>query len=251
MATLVQSIWDSDGGADPAAITITEPTEGNLLVAVVTERGGGSTANHVLTSITGWTHEISETTEQGDGSHRRSFSVFWKIAGASEGTTLTADDGTSNSKWLSFHEFSFDGAENQWILSQKATFNNGTAGDATSLATGTTASVTGTTFLELGFVIGRQGTVSVSDNDTTSWTNGLVAEFEQGISTNAMFHMMGYDGDDTTEEAKSSVATFANSNCYSANSGCNGAILVFSLISAAGGLSIPIAAYHYNQMGRL
>jgi len=246
MATLVQSIWDSDGGADPAAITITEPTEGNLLLAVVTERSGGSAANHVLSDITGWTHTIQETTESGNGSYRRSFSVFWKIAGASEGTSLSADDGTSNNKWLTFLEYELEAGEDQFDLLESASNDNGVTSNATSLATGTTATVSGTEFLEFAVLIARRS--GHTQAWTTSYTNGLAVDDDNGIGSNAMFQGAGSDGDDTTEEAKSSTISITGNDTN--NSGLNAAILVFSLISAAGGLSIPIAAYHYNQMGR-
>jgi hypothetical protein len=232
MAILTQAVWDSDAGADPATMTITEPTEGNLLIAVVTERSGGSASNHAITGITGWTHTISETTEQANSSYRRSFSVFWKVAGASEGTTITADDGTSNDKYLSFLEYEHEAGEDQWVLAGSATNDNGATTGDTTLATGTTASVSGTKFLEIGVsCVRRSGTEA---DWSHSWDAGLGVDANNGDTFNKMMQGIGSDGDDTTAETKTSTVTWSGDQITN-NTGINAGILVFSLIAAVGG----------------
>ena len=245
MATLLNSAQSNFAGTDPATVTITAPTEGNLLVAICSERSGGSAANHALTGITGWTHTIADTIEQANGTYRRTHSVFWKVAGASEGTSVTLDDSTSNVKWLSVYEFQHvGGSEDQWILLDSQSADNGQTSSATTLSPGSTASQSGEMFI-LGSCVQKRASTLI-DSSPWSWDTGLAEDVTFDPATSGdMAHGIGSDSKDTVTGAKSSTVTLtASAN----NLGLAAAILVFDVESGGGGgLSIPIAAYHYNM----
>lgn len=228
MAILRQSANSNFNGADPATATLSSaPVEGNLLIAVCSERSGGSASNHALTGITGWTHEISQTIEQGNGSYRRTHSMFYKEAGASEPSSVTLDDGTSNGKWLSVWEFELETGEDQWSFLASVSNNNGTTGSATTISTGSTASQSGDMFIVASCVV-KRGASGVSP--TISWDSGLSSDgsYSSGLNYD-MDHGVGSDAADTATGAKSSTATLSNSVN---NSGLSAALIVFDTIGS-------------------
>lgn len=233
MADLRQSAFGGDPGGDPESATFASaPVEGNLAVAIVSERSGGTATNQVLTGITGWTHVIAETTEQSAGSFRRSFSVFIKVLEASESSTVTVDDGTSSDKWLSIAEFEPSGTDDQFVLLESASNDNGQTNNANTIATGTTASVSETRYLTLGAMIMRNPSAA-SDATTTSWaTQSLTVAFNFGDSSGGddfdMGHHLAFDGADTVNGIKQSTCSLlTNTN----NTGLNAGIVVISLVA--------------------
>ena len=230
MATLLNSAQSTMTGADPAVATITEPTQGNLLIAVCTERSGGDATNHALTDITGWEHTIASTIEQASGTYRRTFSIFWKEAGASEGTSLTFDDGTANSKYLTVYEYQHvGGSEDQWVLLDSASNDNGTTSNATTIASGTTGSQSGEMFIFAAASVKRPN--SLVDTSPWSWDSGLSedATFDPSVG-NTMAHGGGSDAKDTATGTKSSTVTLT---AHASNIGLAAGILVFDVESGA------------------
>ena len=244
MASLRQSAEGT--WADPSSATFASaPVQGNLLIAMVTERSGGSASNHALSGITGWTHQISRTIEQSHGTYRRSFSIFYKVAAASEATNVTADDGTSNSKRLCIYEYQHDGVEDQWSFLDSASNDNGQTSDATSISTGTTGSVSGTTmFIFGGFAL--KSTNGHTGSRTYTWDSGLSSDFNGSYAANQMMHAAGSDAVDTVTGTKSSTCTHSTGN--SQNLGLMAGILVFSTTSGGGGgggdAAFPIELYY-------
>ena len=246
MATLLNSAKSNFAGVDPAVATITEPTSGNLIIAVCSERSGGDASNHALTGITGWTHTIAQTIEQADGSHRRSHSVFWKVAGASEGTSVTFDDASSNVKWLTVYEYEFGGSEDQWILLDSTSNDNGTTDGGTTISTGTTGSQSGEMFIFGSAVLKR--TTNGSATGPWSWDTGLSLDVTFEGGSGDMDHGVGSDAEDLVTGTKSSTMTLTD---HRNNLGLSGAILVFDTVSG-GTIEIvePLPILSYRHSGR-
>lgn len=219
--------------SDPSSATFgSAPVQDNLLIAVLEERSGGSSANHVLSGITGWTHEVSRTMEQSNGTYRRTFSIFYKVAAASEVSTVTGDDGTGNNKKLSIYEYEHTGDGDQWILLESASNDNGATSNATSISTGTTASASATSMFIFGGM-GLKFTGSPGSSRTYTWDTGLTSDFNGSSAGNQMFHCAGSDETDTVTGTKSSTCT--QDTGAAANLGLAAGILVFSIESGGGG----------------
>lgn len=237
-------------GSDPASITLdSTPVEGNLLVAIMSERSGGDATNHALTGITGWTETIQQTIESGSGTYRRTHSMYWKVAGASESTTVTFDDGTSNNKYLSVIEFEHVGGdEDQWVLLDSSSNDNGQTPNATTIGTGSTASQSGEMFLVASAVIKRGNTPE--STKPTSWDTGLTLDQDfDPDNNNTMAHSIGSDAKDTVTGTKSSTCTLTLDGN---NLGLSAAILVFDVESGAAAFDFPLieAQRSYRMSGR-
>jgi penicillin-binding protein-related factor A (putative recombinase) len=140
--------------ADPATATFgSTPTEGNLLVAIAGDRSGGNADNFTI-SGSGWTKVIADTTLAGDSNARRTHVVWYKIAGVSEPTGITVDDGTANSKTVLIQEFAASGVAD-WSLLATTSANTGT-GSASPLASGETASLPAGNKLLIGTALWRK-----------------------------------------------------------------------------------------------
>lgn len=229
MAIKRQSKHSNVDGEDPAELTLdSAPVQGNLLIAVGSDRSGGSAANYAITGITGWTQTIQRTILSGDATYRRTHSMYWKVAGASESSTVTLDDGTANSKYFSVTEYEFEAGENQWVLLDSISNDNGATDAATTMSTGTTASVSGDMFLVASFVSKRNGN---GGSETISWDTGLSADYSHSSAgTFKMDHGIGSDASDTVTGTKSSTGTTSSGN----NRGLSAALLVFDTISSGG-----------------
>jgi len=79
------------GSASLSATFPSAPNEGNLLIAAVSGRSGQSNP-----SITGWTLDSNANYVETDATYRRSTHVFYKVAGASESSTVTASWGSGS-----------------------------------------------------------------------------------------------------------------------------------------------------------
>ncbi len=144
--------------SDPAVATLgSTPTEGNLLVVVAGDRGGGNADNFTI-SGSGWTKVISDTTEASDINARRTQVVWYKVAGASEPSSVTVDDGTSNSKTALIQEFQAN-EDISWSFETAISANTGT-GSASPLSSGSTGSVSAGSQLIIGTALWRNQTNS-------------------------------------------------------------------------------------------
>jgi len=247
MASIVQQVEGTR--ADPSVLTITEPTSGNLGIVVMMERSGGSASNHVLTGITGWTHTIVSTTEAANPSFRRSFSVFWKVHGASEGTTINADDTTSNNKHCFYVEFTHEAGESTWSLLDSASNDNGTTTDASSIASGTTGSIGGSGDALIFAVMGQRNNIIVTPPVHTWGSIALTSgnAFFDTASTDDFTNYMtfGYNGAYTGTGTVATTASYSSGS--NANTGINAAILAFDLQSGGG----PTVAKNLLQTNNL
>lgn len=228
MASRVQS---AVGEASPCVATFGDtPTEGNLLVATVYERSGNAHSGFSI-SGSGWTKRIGRDAEISDSTYRRSMAVWTKVAGSSEPTGITMTTGATAKGII--QEFEHDGDEDLWEFLDESSADNGTTSNASSLSSGSTASVSGASFLELGFYYVKRG---ASDPliFSSAFTNGLGDEVESSSGINGRIVAVAYDGDDTTEETKSTTVSHTATGGI-VNNGLISAIAVFRTEAAGGG----------------
>ncbi len=156
-AGIVQSAM---GGGTTNTISATfpsTPVPGRLLVAVAATRNAGS-----LTPPAGWSTAISQT-NAGSASQ----AVFYKVAGASEPSTVSVAVGANgNGNGIHLYE----------LRCVTAVDAIGSAnGNSTAVSSGTVTTTQANTFV-IAALVARQG------NSLTSWTGGFteVADFTQG-----------------------------------------------------------------------
>jgi hypothetical protein len=142
----VQYRLSSIRGADPATVILeSAPTQGNLLVAVVSERSGTS-HNAVTLSGGGWTIRTGADVALTNTTERMSMAVATKVAGAGESATITAHNGTNSLKWLTVEEYA-QGSGGVWEyvggMANSTTEPNRTG----ALSTGAMAPYSGSDFL--------------------------------------------------------------------------------------------------------
>lgn len=226
--SLVQS---ASNQADPASATFgATPTEGNKLVVAAAERSGQSNAANYTISGTGWTQDLGVIVASGDATFRRSMSIWTKTAGASEPTNIQVDDGTANTKQVLIMEISA-GATVTWTFEEAVSSDNGTTADATSLATGTTGSLSAAEHCIVGVIMVKQS----SQADTFSASGATmtltqIAAAQGGSSGRTLVAMLGQDSSSGT---KSSTITVSAGN--TANAGLITGLLVFSAVEGGGG----------------
>lgn len=171
--------------ADPAVATFAStPVEDNLLVVIATERSGGDAANYTI-SGSGWTKQISETTEP--SGNRRTFAVWWKVAGASEPTQISVDDGTANSKRIMIQEYEA-GEAVDWTYRGVAKADTG-SGSTSPLASGDTASIPAGEQLLVGCAIWRREGTGALAGIAFSGLSSVVSDIggDQGRSIASAF----------------------------------------------------------------
>ena len=150
--TTFSKVQSASNFADPAAVTLgAAPTEGNLLIGVLSQRAGTAHADHVLEDTEGgWTKiaDASNDQELADANARQSCSVWWKPVTASTPDTFSGDDGTTNSKRLTVVEYAPDGAYTFGVAGAKSA-NSGT-GSSSPLGSGNTGSIASSDLLLIG-----------------------------------------------------------------------------------------------------
>ena len=170
MATIVQiatGTW-----ANPAVATFASAvTAGNTVVAVASERSGGSGDDFTL-SGTGWTNRSSQTVEPLSSSFRRSLSTFTKVAGGSEPLSFSVSNSSGGNCALMLFELQQEVGDDQITFLEAVTSDNGASSADTSLDIGPTSTLTDSrkTFLAV-----MQVKVSGFSNPAqgTFWTNSF------------------------------------------------------------------------------
>jgi hypothetical protein len=240
--TVVQTASNYNAGSGVSATFGSTPTAGNLLLAQAASRFDDT---NPTISGTGWTRLFFSCYAVSggscgtvSGSHRRTLSLFYKVAGASEPTTITISN--INFAALSLVELSTDAPSGFASMSPivYATNNSGTS-SVTTLATGTTSSVSGASeYLLVGMTMAR-------NNDTVgtgaaSWSSSSLSDNfyvpnagPHWVSTNIAFAM------ESTGGTKASTGTWANSL------GVLTAIAVFG-IGASVEASLAMPSRHRN-----
>ena len=236
--TVVQTASNNDGGSNVSATFGSTPTAGNLLLAQAASRLDNT---NPTISGTGWTRLFFSCYAVSggdcgtvDSSQRRTLSLFYKVAGASEPTTITISN--INNAALSLVELSTDAQSGFASMSPivYATNNSGTS-SVTTLATGTTSSVSGASeYLLVGMLMARNSDPD-SPTGEASWSSSSLSDnfyvpntgYGHRVSTNIAFAM------ESTGGTKASTGTWPNSIAVST------AIAVFG-IGAASAESLSI-----------
>ncbi|MCA1806632.1 MAG: hypothetical protein LC687_02035, partial [Actinobacteria bacterium] len=196
---------------DITATWPSQPTGGNLLIAITAHRDDAAQAT---ISDSGWT-KIVEEYFQTSGSNRRGLAVFYKIAEPNESMDVTSSwVGSTTSNTLMIREFA--SSEGGFVFDATASNNSGTA-EVSSLSTGTTS----VSALDNTFVISALG--QRGDPGAASWTNGLSNNlYESGYSMTVQSAW----SQDSAAGTKESTASWSSTEHTSA------AIAVFGLIES-------------------
>lgn len=219
--TEVQSA--SAAPADPAVATFgATPTEGNLLVVLVGERSGTAAGDFTI-SGTGWTQRIAREVQLLDVTYRRTMVAWTKVAGASEPTEITVDNGKATAKPIIIAEFSA-GAGATWTLEAAVSNDNGNTDDDTSISTGTTSSIAAGQQLLIGLGLVKVDFQATAIND--SWASSTLAAVDdaQGGSYGTTIFM----GMAEESAAGTKASTLTISGADTLNSGLMAGLLVFS-----------------------
>jgi hypothetical protein len=226
-ANRVQSIAGTN--ADPSAVTLSsEPIEGNLLVAIGCERGGTAHADFVLSGITGWIKRWGLDEQLGDSTHRFCTAVWTKIAGASEGTSVSLDNGTSIGKELFVEEYELTGDATGFSFLEYAATAYAAEYVTSPKSTGNTPSVAGDAFLLIATAAFKYSTTSYPT--TINWTTAANENLSTVGTDNQTRIGAGYNVDSTTG-VRSDSTTFDGSQ-LTAMFG----LLVFELTTSGGGI---------------
>ncbi len=187
--TFVQTKNGNSNGATSVSATFdTAPTENNLLVAIV----GNRDSSTAPTTPSGWSVAISET------SNTPGQVVFYKIAGASESSTVTVSNyGTSTN--LGIHIYEYSGISTSSPLDQSNSANGNSA-------TASTGSITTTYSDELLIA----GLVS-NDREASfsSWTNSFFERNDFHITSGKPGDKSGFGGADRIVSSTGSYSTSA------------------------------------------
>lgn len=225
----------STNGADPATVSFTPTAATSLLLCVFDERSGDGTSGAVCSDdgATGddWAKFIGHDQEISDPNARQSFSGFWKVAGSTATITISADDGTSNGKLSTIHEYTTDEA-GTWSVATASVSNDTGTGASSPLDLGTTASVSAGNILAVALASWRNGNSFPNDvafDGSFSGTTGVYGDSNQRSLATAWQQSAG--------------GTTFNSNVSwtGADHECAGGISVFGLDTGGGGASQSIA----------
>lgn len=191
--SIAQSL--NEGGADPAEVTVVSPTEGNLLLAIASERSGTGQSAHSVTGGGTWTKRVAIDQELSDANARHSVTVWERVVGASEGnSTVSFDDGTGNSKALSVLEVE-PSASYSFSFVEEASDHSGTSHwDGTS--SGNTSSISGTDLFEIAIGACRNSafTLTAVTFDTQTDSNTLYNGGNNGRSHAYAIEASGQSG---------------------------------------------------------
>jgi hypothetical protein len=200
--------------SNPFGIT---PAENALMVMIQADRSGASHTTHgVSDSGGGWTKAFGVDVEIGDTSHRRSFSAWYKKAGASQDTSV----GSSTAVAAQYLEFETTTPSPTWPLLGSANNNNGVTENATSIATGTAASTFGNQLVIPFF--GCRNIDSIAY--TTAFTSRNIGNVFEG--TEVDFNFYTASGWEQTADSGTKAAT-ATITGTTGNTGLIAGILVF------------------------
>ena len=219
---------DSTTHQDPAGIVFpSTPIQGNLLVVIAGERSGGTATNFTI-SGSGWTRQIATTTEQSNGPRRRTFVVWWKVAGASEPTNVTVDDGTANNKRAYGYEYSH-GTAATWAFESSGEDDTG-IGSTSPIVTADTASTTGEQLL-----VGAAGWRKESSTAIASIAFSGLSDVTSIVDGNNTYGIASAWAASTTTGVKSTSVSWTNAG-HEGNAG----LLVFTATETGDAL-IPTA----------
>lgn len=222
---------ETDINSASASITFSAtPTEGNLLVVSALDRSGTEASSFSI-SGTGWTQEIAQEIERTNSSYRRTHVVWWKIAGASEPTTISVSGATFTIMAQEF-DLDTDGLEATFV--EDIVNDNGTTSDEETIDAGSsaTSSLASDDYLFIGLFGGRNSSGSFEDLVVVDWatlnlTNNVLANGGNNGRSLASAFLEETGGSGT----KNSTADSNPASGRWDNTGLVAGMLVFSLSS--------------------
>jgi len=212
-------------GADPAAGTHANISEGNLLILTASERSGTTHANFVITSdIPGWTKIVGVDSLLGDTNARHTMAVWYVVADQDYASAaISVDNGTANNKKYILQEFS--AGDVTWSFVATSTDTTGT-GSTPPLSTGSTPSVDLDQYFVVGVASWRNDNVTIPS--AISWTQGLSGPVQFSGAINTFTH------DAATSTAVTSGATSTAVTWTGTGSEAIAAILLFAAEGSTG-----------------
>ncbi|WP_019036975.1 PA14 domain-containing protein [Psychroflexus tropicus] len=218
-ATLIQSTEGVNSSGSQVSVSFTAtPTEGNLLVAIpVTEDGNAGNQSNMLSS--GWT-KVTDDYFNTAGTNRRGFGYYYKIAGASEATLVSAEWTSGGDAALALQEFSVSG--NIIGALDQFSVNNSGATQVNTINSGNTPGLSSPNSLVLGLFLAK--------NDTPIGQAVTFTNFSNTVNQNT-----NPDGDAISLETgfktvNSTTAQNANIN-YATTAFLNAGVFAFSLVT--------------------
>lgn len=227
--TVVQTQGNHANGTSNGLTLGAAPTQGNLLVVMASGRSGETSAS---ISGTGWTQQVSLATDQADANNRKYLAVWWKVAGASESSTITVSWSNSARHSAAVTEFTTSGGES-WSFETSVT--NGLSTLISSISTGTTSSVTNTPMLLVGCAHVKTDHSDSSTQVPNTWTNSLASAVTVDGAGQFNGANMGMGWLETSATGtKESTVSWTNAS----GRGAQNSLLVFSLSS--GGTNVNV-----------
>ena len=223
-----------DNGAATLELTLgSTPTEGNLLVA------GSATRAISQATPSGWSIAKSHTYATEDDN----LTVYYKVAGSGESTSVTFNDSTSGQIIVAaVYEI-----EGPWNATPLDKTNSAQTSASDTIATGTTGTLSqADEFMMAVSCIGTTSNTVTSSSIDSSFTE------LQDATVNWAQYSGGYPTYITLASKLVAVTTAENPTFTYA--GSNSGQVAMAIIatfkkSAAGGVSIPVFMHHYRQQG--
>lgn len=183
-----------DGHSAGETVNMSGVTEGSLLVAFVSERGGGGKANLSITDSgsAGYTALGGYDNELLDGLARCSVMAFAKIAGAADAGTLNVTGACAGGieVTVSVMEIAVTGGAFAGVMDDAAFAGSGPAGNSWIGVSSGAATSTGGDRLVIRGGFGRQGP-SVPVNASVGMANEVIVPTD--AAANQMVHLLGYE----------------------------------------------------------
>lgn len=188
------------------------PTNGNLLIAV-------AWSDDFATTISGWTLGASS----GFGAASKGCYIFYKTAGASEPTAVTASDAAATNMELAIYEYS--GLNGAVVVDKTTTTNNG-IGLSASLDMSALAPTTGGNVLLVAvagwsgaatFVSWSTGFYPIGSNPLTNSTQGYVFMADRVVSESNSYGPIMTSS--STGAASAAIVAFKDSTPYVSSPG--------------------------------
>jgi hypothetical protein len=207
----VQSSNGAKGTTNFEASFDTAPTEGNLLIAVLMERGSTDPPTGDSMTTSGYTKIGYQRTQGSSSTYRRGVAVYYKFAGSSEGTAVEGGftpSSSNDSGAMAIAEFKGVGTYNDAVWSDNGATSNGTA-----LLTSTNSTTAASCMIAIHTYKMKTSDPGLPETIVMSYTNNFIHVCRESTgSTHKMVATMGLD-------KKTSSGSYSTTGTISADGG--------------------------------